>query len=47
MYKGYKVTKRLQDYIGFAKNKFEKLNEEGKVDLWDVLSSYELIAEQA
>ena len=47
MYKGYKVTKRLQDYIGFAQNKFEKLNEEDKVELWDVLSSYEIIEKQA
>ncbi len=47
MYKGYKVTKRLQDYIGFAKNKFEKLNQEGNaIDLWDVLLSYELIKKQ-
>lgn len=47
MYKGYKVTKRLKDYIGFAQNKFEKLNEEGKIDLWEILSSYEIIAEQS
>lgn len=48
MYKGYKVTKKLQDYIGFAKNKFDKLNEEGnEAELWDVLAAYDFIMDQA
>ena len=48
MYKGYKVTKRLQNYIDFAKNRFDKLNEEGnETELWDVLASFEVIMEQS
>ena len=47
MFKGYKVTKKLQDYIEFAKNRYDKLNEDGNVDLWEVLSSYEIIMNQA
>ena len=48
MFKGYKVTKRLQNYIDFAKNRFDKLVEEGnEIELWDVLAAYEVIMEQA
>lgn len=46
MYKGYKVTKRLQRYIGYAEVKYQKLSITYDVNLWDVLESYDLIKEQ-
>lgn len=46
-YKGIKITKRLQRYIGYAKTKYEKLNAYGEVDLWEILQEYELIMKQA
>lgn len=45
-YKGKKITKRLQQYMAFAYKKFSKLKYQGEVELWDVLNSYEIIAEQ-
>ena len=32
MYKGYKVTQRLQRYMGYIKNRYEKLSNEQEVD---------------
>ena len=46
MFKGYKLTKRLQRYMQYAKNKYIKLSKEGEVDLWEILSEYELIMQQ-
>lgn len=46
MFKGYKLTKRLQRYIGYAKNKYIKLSKKGKVDLWDILYEYDYIMQQ-
>lgn len=46
MYKGYKVTKRLQRYIEYVENKYQKMNVQYDVDLWKVLESYDLIMEQ-
>ena len=46
MYKGYKVTKRLQRYMGYIKNKYEKLRSEQEVDLWDIFEQYEFIMRQ-
>lgn len=45
-YKGVKITKRLQRYIGYAKNKYKKLSLYGEVDLWEVLAQYDLIMQQ-
>ncbi len=45
-YKGVKLTKRLERYIGYAKTKYEKLSIDGKPDLWEVLNSYDLIMQQ-
>ena len=45
-YKGVKLTKRLERYIGYAKSKYEKLNIDNNVDLWDVLQGYDLIMQQ-
>ena len=50
MYKGYKgskITKRLERYMGYAKTKYEKLSLCGEVDLWEILQGYELIMKQA
>lgn len=47
MFKGFKVTKRLERYIHYAKYKFEKLNIDNNIDLWEVLESYEMITKQA
>ena len=40
-YKGVKLTKRLERYIGYAKRKYEKLSVNNDVDLWDVLEGYD------
>ncbi len=45
-YKGIKITKRLQRYIGYAKTKYEKLSMIGEVDLWEIMNEYEMIAGQ-
>lgn len=45
-YKGVKLTKRLERYIGYAKRKYEKLSVNNDVDLWDVLEGYDLIMQQ-
>lgn len=45
-YKGVKLTKRLERYIGYARTKYEKLSIDGKADLWEVLNSYDLIMQQ-
>lgn len=46
MYRGHKLTKRLQRYIEYAEVKYQKLSIIYDVDLWDVLESYDLIKEQ-
>lgn len=46
MYKGYKVTKHLQRYMGYAKKKYDKLRYKQEVDLWDVLAEYDYIMQQ-
>ena len=46
MYKGYKVTKRLLRYMEYAKNKYEKLDGDIEVDLWDILAEYDFIMSQ-
>lgn len=46
MYKGHKVTKRLQRYMEYAETKYQKMNLTYNVDLWEVLESYDLIKEQ-
>lgn len=43
MYKGHKISKRLERYINYAKVKYDKLRVQGYVDLWDVLNGYETI----
>lgn len=47
MYKGYKVTKHLQRYMGYAKVKYEKASIDKEVDLWDILKGYDYIMQQA
>lgn len=47
MYKGHKLTKHLERYIGYATTKYQKLSIHYNVDLWEVLESYDLISEQA
>lgn len=46
MYKGHKLSKRLERYIGYAETKYKKLSIHYNVDIWEVLESYELIKEQ-
>lgn len=46
MFKGYKLTKRLQRYMEYAKNKYIGLSKKGDVDLWNILSEYEFIMQQ-
>lgn len=46
MFKGYKITKRLQRYAEYAKNKYKKLSENGEIDLWDIFQGYEIIMQQ-
>lgn len=43
MYKGYKVTKHLQRYMGYVKNKYERLSLQGEVDVEELLKEYKLI----
>lgn len=45
-FKGVKITRRLQRYIGYAENKYKKLSLYGEVDLWEVLAEYKLIMDQ-
>lgn len=47
MYKGYKVTKHLQRYMGYAKDKYEKLTAQGEADLWEIIEEYDIFMEQA
>lgn len=47
MFKEFKVTRRLERYIHYAKCKFEKLSIEGNINLWEVLESYEMLTKQA
>lgn len=46
MYKGYKVTKRLQRYMEYIKNRYEKLSSEQEVELWDVFAEYDFMMQQ-
>ena len=46
MYKGYKISKRLERYISYAETKYQKLNVYYNADLWEILESYDLINEQ-
>ena len=46
MYKGYKVTKQLQEYIRLAQKKFYKLTYYKKVDLWEIIKGYNMLATQ-
>ncbi len=46
MYKGYKVTRQLQEYIRLAQKKFYKLTYHNKADLWEIISSYSMLARQ-
>lgn len=47
MYKGYKVTKHLQRYMRYAKDKYEKMSLQDEIDLWDILEDYDFIMQQA
>lgn len=40
MYKGHKINKHLQRYIGHARTKYHKSRVQEQTDLWDVLNSY-------
>ena len=46
MFKGYKVTKHLQRYMGYAQKKYDKLRYKEEVDLWNVLAEYDYIMQQ-
>lgn len=46
MYKGYKVTKRLLRYMEYARNRYERLRENGEVELWDIFAEYDFIMAQ-
>ncbi len=46
MYKGYKITKRLQRYMEYISLKYERLSLEGEVNLWDIISEYKFITDQ-
>lgn len=47
MYKGHKISKRLERYIEYVKVKYDRSRIQGQVDLWDVLNEYELITSEA
>lgn len=48
MYKGYKVTKHLQRYMRYAKDKYERLNMQGEnVELWEIIEGYKIFKNQA
>lgn len=44
-YKGYKVTKHIERYIGYAKRKYERLSRNQQIELWDVLNGYDYIVQ--
>lgn len=46
MYKGHKISKRLERYMGYVETRYCKLCVQGKVDLWDVLNEYDFIASE-
>lgn len=46
MYKGHKLTKRLERYMGYAEAKYQKMSITYDVDIWKVLESYDLINQQ-
>ena len=46
MYKGHKVTKHLERYMVYAKNRYDRLSVQGEIDLWDVLNGYTLISNE-